>query len=250
VAIVTGGAAGIGLAIAERLHRDGHALVIADLRAELAAGAAARLGGAAIGVRVDVADERDVDRLIDAARERFGRVDVMVANAGIATTHPFVDEPLAHWQRILDVNLTGVFLCGQRAARAMIAQGGGGRIVNIASISGLRAGSGRVAYGTSKAAVIQLTRQMAIELASHRITANAVAPGPVDTEMTRALHTPETRASYHRLVPQRRYGAPAEIAAAVAFLAADDASYVTGHTIPVDGGFAAAGMLADDVVPG
>jgi NAD(P)-dependent dehydrogenase (short-subunit alcohol dehydrogenase family) len=120
---------------------------------------------------------------------------------------------------------------------------GWGRIVNISSISGIRAGAGRTAYGTSKSAVIGLTRQMAIELAQHGITVNSVAPGPVDTPMTQAIHSEETRQSYYRLVPMRRYGSTDEIAAAVSFLASDEASYITGHVIPVDGGFVAGGVL-------
>lgn len=250
VAIVTGAQRGIGLAIAARLRRDGLSVVVADIDAAASAAAAATLGADSIGVGCNVADEGEVDRLIATVLARHGRLDGLVANAGIAPTTPFLELDLATWRRVLDVNLTGVLLCGQRAARAMIAGGRGGRIVNVASISGIRAGSGRTAYGTSKAGVIQLTKQAAIELAPHGITVNAVAPGPVETEMVKAIHTPETRESYHRLVALHRYGTVDEIAAGVAFLASPEASYITGHTLPVDGGFTAAGMLAEDVVKG
>ena len=138
--------------------------------------------------------------------------------------------------------LLAVLLAGQHAARLMVSKGWG-RIVNISSISGIRAGAGRTAYGTSKAAVIGLTRQMAIELAQYGITVNSVAPGPVDTPMTQAMHSEQTRESYYRLVPMRRYGTTDEIASAVCYLAAEESAYITGHVIPVDGGFVAGGVL-------
>jgi 3-oxoacyl-[acyl-carrier protein] reductase len=251
VAIVTGGAAGLGLAIAERLASDGAAVVLADV--DLAAAEAAReklaaRGGRALAQRTDVSDAKDVAALVARTLAKFGRLDVLVSNAGIGGTHAFLDEPLEHWNRVLAVNLTGVFLCGQAAARAMVAQGAG-RIVNVASVSGVRAGSGRTAYGTAKAGVIQLTRQMALELGPLGINVNAVAPGPVETALTLRDHTAETRAAYNALVPLERYGTPQEIAAAVAFLSSEEASYINGQTLFVDGGFTAAGMIARDVAP-
>jgi len=250
VAVVTGAAGGLGLAIAERLAMDGAAIVLADVDRAGIDTAREKLvarGGRALAQPTDVSDPAEAAALIAHARENFGRLDILVSNAGIGGTHAFLDEPIEHWHRVLAVNLTGVFLCGQAAARVMVGQRGG-RIVNIASISGARAGSGRTAYGTAKAGVIQLTKQMALELGPLGITVNAVAPGPVDTALTLRDHTPETRTAYHARIPLERYGTPQEIAAAVAFLASEEAAYVNGQTLFVDGGFTAAGMIARDVV--
>ncbi len=247
VALVTGAGAGIGKAIAERLAHDGCAVALADMNAEAAEAAAAGIaaaGGRAIALQADVSDEPAVAAMVAATAARLGRLDILVSNAGIGGTKPFLDTPLDYWQRVLAVNLTGTFLCGQAAARLMVRQGGG-RIVNIASISGLRASAGRTAYGTSKGGVIALTQQMAIELAPLGITVNAVAPGPVDTDLTRAMHTQAVRDTYTAMVPLGRYGSTQEIAAAVAFLASAQASYVNGQILAVDGGFIAAGMLTE-----
>ena len=245
VALVTGAAMGIGAAIAERLGHDGHQVIIADIDLKAAEETAAGLRSQDIeawALQMDVGDPESITQAFEQVQQRHGRLDVLVNNAGIAKTLPFIDFPLQNWQRTLDINLTGPLLCGQHAARLM-RDGGWGRIVNVASISGMRASAGRTAYGTSKAALIGLTRQMAIELAELGITVNGIAPGPVDTPLTQALHSPATRESYARAVPMRRYGTPAEMAGAVAFLASDDASYISGHIIPVDGGFMASGIL-------
>lgn len=245
VAMVTGAAMGIGAAIAERLGHDGYTVVVADINLGAAEEMVMGLSAQAIeayALAVDVSDPVSISAAFDDLHERFGRCDVLVNNAGIAKTVSFEDLPLDNWLRTLDVNLTGAMLCAQHAARSMKKQRWG-RIVNVASISGMRASAGRAAYGTSKAALIGLTRQMAIELAEYGITVNGIAPGPVDTPLTRVIHTEATRASYARAVPMRRYGTPAEMAGAVSFLASDDSSYVSGHVIPVDGGYMASGIL-------
>lgn len=244
VALVTGAAKGIGAAIADRLARDGRHIIIGDLdeaEGNAKAEALRAAGHRADAVRLDVSQADSVAAAFEELDQRFGRCDIVVNNAGIAKTAPFLDFPLDSWQAHLDVNVKGVLLCAQHGGRLMRREGWG-RIVNIASVAGLRAvGVGRTGYGTSKAAVIGLTRQMAVELAEHHITANAVAPGPVDTPMTKVLHSPEFRQAYTSAIPMRRYGTPEEIAAAVAYFASEDAGYVTGTVLPLDGGFYASG---------
>jgi 3-oxoacyl-[acyl-carrier protein] reductase len=244
-AIVTGGANGIGREVALRLAAVGAAVLVADrdgAGADAVAGEIEAAGGRAIGQAVDVRDPAGCEALIAVACEAYGRLDALVTSAGIAQSRPFLQTSLDLWQETLAVNLTGTFLCCQAAAPAMIATGGG-RIITMASVSGQRGGIGRAAYGASKGGVITLTRVMAVELAQHNITVNAIAPGPVETPMIAALHTAEDRTAWLRNVPAQRYGTPAEVAAAVVFLASDEASYVTGHILNVDGGFGAAGVI-------
>lgn len=245
LALVTGAGNGIGAAIARKLAQDNMLVLVSDVdisAAERTTREIAEQGLSAEAIQLNLADPASVAAAFAKIEAKFGRCDVLVNNAGVATTCAFLDFPLEKWQLTMDVNVTGALLCSQYAARLMVKRQWG-RIVNISSISGLRAGTGRTAYGTSKAALIGLTRQIAIELAEHGITANSIAPGPVDTTMTRALHTDLARDSYNRAVPMRRYGTTDEIAAAVSFLTSADASYITGHVMPVDGGFMAAGML-------
>ena len=242
VALVTGAARGIGLATAKRFLAEGWRVALLDIDNDtLGRTHAALPADKTIAICCDVADAAGVAAAIARVAKDFGRLDALVNNAGIAIFKPILDLTYEDWSRVLAVNLTGPFLCVQSAAPLM-RDSGGGAIVNITSISGLRASTLRTAYGTSKAGLAHLTQQQAIELASLGIRVNAVAPGPVDTAMAKAVHTPEIRAAYHDAIPLNRYGLEQEIAEVIFFLCSDRASYITGQTIAVDGGFDATGI--------
>jgi 3-oxoacyl-[acyl-carrier protein] reductase len=246
LAVVSGAGAGIGSAIAERLSQDGHHVVLTDRDLQAAEETTAKiraLGFSAQALQMDVGQLASIDEAFGAVARDHGRCDILVNNAGVAKTHSFLDFPDDEWQATLNINLTGAFRCSQRATRLMMLHHWG-RVVNISSISGMRAGVGRTAYGTSKAGLNGLTRQIAIELASYGITANSVAPGPIETTLAQKLHTEATRRELCRLVPAGHYGRPESIAATVAFLATDEAVFINGHTLPVDGGLMAAGVLS------
>lgn len=242
-AIVTGGARGIGLAIARRFLAEGRSVALIDIDRETLQRTEAELAlpERVLALHGDVSQPEQVQRCIGAVAERFGRIDALVNNAGVAVFKPILDTSWQEWRHVLSTNLDGAFLCTQAAAAVMLA-GGGGAVVNIASISGLRASTLRVAYGTSKGALIHLTKQQAVELGTRGVRVNCVAPGPVDTEMAKLVHTVAIRSDYHDVIPQNRYGTVEEIANAVAFLCSDAASYVNGQVLAVDGGFEAAGV--------
>ncbi|WP_407176866.1 SDR family NAD(P)-dependent oxidoreductase [Bradyrhizobium sp. STM 3562] len=242
VALVTGAARGIGLATAKRFLADGWHVALLDIERELLDGAAAALASPdTLALHCDVSDASQVAQALDQVAKRFGRLDTLINNAGIATFAPLLDTSETDWNRILAVNLTGPFLC-TKAAVPLMREAGGGAVVNITSISAVRASTLRSAYGTSKAALAHLTKQLAVELASLGIRVNAVAPGPVDTAMAKAVHTPQIRADYHDAIPLNRYGLEEELAEAIYFLGSDRSSYITGQILAVDGGFDAAGI--------
>jgi NAD(P)-dependent dehydrogenase (short-subunit alcohol dehydrogenase family) len=243
VAVVTGAARGIGLAIAQWFLAHGHRVALLDrdgATLETCVQALARPDHV-LALHADVSDEAQVRSAFDALGQRWGRLDALVNNAGVALFKPLLETSFAEWSLVMATNLDGPFLCSQ-AATPLLLKSGGGAIVNIASISGLRASTLRVAYGTSKAALMHLTRQQAAELGHLGIRVNAIAPGPVDTEMAKQVHSAAIRADYHAAIPLNRYGTPEEIASAVGFLCSDAAAYVNGQTLAVDGGFDATGI--------
>jgi 3-oxoacyl-[acyl-carrier protein] reductase len=220
-------------------------VVVADWNETTAKEAASEIsaaGGKSVAVKVDISDPGQVNAMVQQALDTFGRIDVLINNAGIGHVKPFLSITPEEWNRVIAINLTGQFLCAQAVARVMLRQGGG-RIVNVASISGERGGTGRAAYGAAKAGVILLTKAMAVELADKGIGVNAISPGPTETDQVRECHDAATRAAYHALLPVKRYASPAEIASAALFLASPQSSFVSGHILNVDGGFGAAGLM-------
>ena len=243
VALVTGAGRGIGLATARRFLAEGWRVALLDIDPALLEAAMAALAapGDTLALPCDVADVASVQASVRRAAAQFGRLDALVNNAGTAVFKPMLETTPEEWTRVMAVNLTGPFVA-TNAAAPLMAEGGGGAVVNITSISGLRASTLRVAYGTSKAALAHLTKQQAVELAALGIRVNAVAPGPVETAMAKAVHSPEIRKDYHDTIPLNRYGLESELAETIVFLCGPRASYITGQVIAVDGGFEATGI--------
>ena len=246
VTVVAGGGRGLGEATCRRYAREGAVVVVADLDKGLAEGVARRIedaGGRASAVAMDVTKRPDVEALVASAVADHGRIDVMAIFAGVALFGPAMDCTDEVWQRQLDVNVTGTFLCAQVAARRMIEQKSG-RIITVSSVMGQRSGDRRMSYGTTKGAVIALTKHMSGEIAPHGVTINSIAPGPVKTELWLAAN-PDVEAAesdYLTNIPMGRLGLPEDIANAAFMLASDDASFITGHVLNVDGGFIATGV--------
>ncbi len=244
-AIITGGASGIGLACAEALLAAGWKVGILDrdekaldrVRKRFHGERAVRIG------ELDVTDEPAAISAVNGMAQAFGRLDGVLNSAGIGVDVPVLDTPVDLFRKILDVNVTGTFIVGRTAARIMKDRGGGA-IVNVGSIAGARGSKGRAAYGASKGAVATLTQVMAVDLARFNIRVNAIAPGPVETPLVKAVHTPEVRRAWIHHVPMRRYAAPEEMAGTVLFLLdGTQSGYLTGEIIAVDGGFRGAGMM-------
>ena len=243
VAVVTGGARGIGLAIGEWFLRQRYRVALLDIDKATLDSAAKKIARPddALCIICDVSDPAQVKKAAAQVMSKFGRVDALVNNAGVAVFKPALETSFEEWRTVMATNLDGAFICTQTFGEFMV-KAGSGAIVNIASISGLRASTLRLAYGTSKAALIHMSKQYAVELGNAGVRVNVVAPGPVETEMAKRVHTAAIRADYHDAIPQGRYGSLEEMANAVGFLCSDNASFINGQVIAVDGGFDAAGV--------
>ena len=246
-ALVTGGGAGIGAGIAERLAAEGARVLVADINAEAADRTAAAIraqGGIARAFTMDVTDEASVAAAVAEAEAQFGRLRIAVCNAGITDRKPVLEMSLADFQRVIQTNLIGCFLTARAAGRAMArAPEPGGHIVTISSVSGQFGGTGRAAYGASKGGIEMLTKVLAVELAPHGIVVNGVAPGP--TQVARTAHGPRQRDAFLGRMAVKRYGTPADVAGAVAFLCGPDSGFIAGQILNVDGGFASSGVMYD-----
>ena len=232
--IVTGSARGIGRAIAEKFSQLGANVVICDVDKEQSETVAGQIGGNTIGLKADVTSQADIDNLLEKTKKEFGQIDIVVNNAGITRDNLMIRMSEKDWDMVLDINLKGSFLVTKSVARVMMKQRYG-RIINISSIVGINGNAGQINYSSSKAGLIGLTKSAAKELGARGITVNAVAPGFITTEMTENLPEDAKNAFLDRVLIKRP-GSPDDIAQAVLFLASDEASYITGQVISVDGG--------------
>lgn len=237
IALVTGAAQGIGYACAEALAEDGARLILADINADGVQKAAEKLGNGTIGLTCDMGKPEQISVMFDTIEEKYGPVEILVNNAGIAMPQDFLETSLEDFHRVMDVNLTGTFVALQRAAKTMVANKIEGAIVNMSSINAVVSIPSIAAYCASKGGVMQLTKATALALASHNIRVNAVGPGSIDTEMMAGVNAnPDAMKMVMSRTPLQRVGTAREIGDTVAFLASKKASYITGETIYVDGG--------------
>lgn len=244
VAIVTGSAQGIGQAIVTGLAREGAAVVVADIKEEKAQQTAASIneaGGRAIAMKVNVLNLADIQAMVDQTLAQFGQIDILVNNAGILVVKPMLEVTEADWDLQLGVNLKSLFFTTQKVAEAIIKAGRRGKIVNVASTSSFTASTiPTVPYDISKAGVHMLTKSSAVQLAKYGINVNAIAPGTIDTDLARSALEPEKLAKFGQVrIPWGRLGQPEDLVGAVVFLCSDEADYVVGHTLVVDGGWLA-----------
>ncbi len=242
VAVVTGAARGIGFEIAQKFHTEGYHVIIIDNDENTMQTCKAQLKGKSrySYFFCDVSNSKQVKKTFDKITSKFPAIHALVNNAGIAIFKPAEEVSFEDWTAVMNTNLNGTFLCSQACLAALALAKGS--ILNIASISGVRASTLRIAYGTSKAAIMHLTKQQAVEYGNKGVRANAVAPGPVETEMAKLVHSADIRTSYADAIPLARYGTTEEIANTVYFLCSSEASYINGQIIAVDGGFDAAGV--------
>lgn len=244
-ALVTGAGGGLGSAIAKRLASEGASVLCTDrdqVRCETTAAEIVASGGTASALTVDVTDPAECEAQVSETVARYGAIDILINSAGVALHRLALDTSLEEWERVLRINLTGSFLTAQAAARHMVGQGGG-RIVQLGSISGQRGNMGGIAYGASKAAVMHMCKVLAVELSGKGVMVNAIAPGPIETGISR--HGPTRRQGYIDRIPAGTYGTADSVAEAALFLASDDCQWTTGAILNVDGGYGAAGLSYD-----